>query len=54
MGVGIDRIRTDQSLALLDVLLPKEELSIEVGQINGIEIQDSDFSETGHDYILHW
>lgn len=42
----------DNGFWFLDVFLSKEKLTVEVGEINGIEIDDMDFAEAGEDKVL--
>jgi hypothetical protein len=44
--------RVYQSFRLLDVLVPEEELSIEVRKIDSIEVDNMNFAEAGQDEIL--
>lgn len=41
-----------QSLRLLDMLLTKEKLPVEVAEIDGIQINNMDLAEAGEDEIL--
>lgn len=41
-----------QSLRLLDMLLAKEELTVEVAEVNGVQINDVDLAEAGEDKIF--
>ena len=41
-----------QSLRLLDMFLTKEELTVEVAEVNGVQINDVDLAEAGEDKIL--
>ena len=42
----------NNGLRLLDVLLPKEELAVEITQVDGIQVDDMNFAETGQDQVL--
>ena len=41
-----------QSFRLLYVLLTKEELTVEVAEVDSVQINDVDFTEAGKDEIL--
>lgn len=41
-----------QSLGLLDMLLTKEELTVEVAEVDCVQINDVDLAEAGEDKIL--
>ena len=41
-----------QSLGLLYMLLTKEELTIEVAEVDGVQIDDVDLAEAGEDKVL--
>lgn len=41
-----------QSLRLLDMLLTKEELTVEVAEVDGVQINDVDLTEAGENKIL--
>ena len=43
---------TNQSLRLLDVLVSEKELSIEIAQINVIEVNDMDFAEPAENEVF--
>lgn len=43
---------TNQSLRFLDMLVPEEELPVEVAQIDGVEVNNMDFAEAREDQIL--
>jgi hypothetical protein len=43
---------TYQCLGLLDVLMSEEELAIQVGEIDGIEVYNVDLAETGENNVL--
>jgi hypothetical protein len=43
---------TDQGLRFLDVLMSEKELSVEIAQINGIEVNDMDFPKPAENEIL--
>ena len=42
-----------QSFALFHVLLVKEELAVEVREVDSIKVQESDISKPGHHYVLY-
>ena len=42
-----------QSFTLLDVLLAKEELAVEIRQVDGVKVQESDIPKPGHHHILY-
>lgn len=44
--------RTHQSLGLLDVLVAEEELPVQVGEVDGVEVNDVDFAEAGKHKVL--
>ena len=44
---------THQSFTLLYVLLSKQKLSVEVRQVNGVQIEERDFSKTCQNDIFH-
>lgn len=44
--------KTYQCLTLLDILFPEQKLAIEVGQVDGIQIQKGDVPETGEDDVF--
>jgi hypothetical protein len=41
-----------KSLRFLDMFVPEQELSVEIAQINSVEINDVDFPETCKDKVL--
>jgi hypothetical protein len=43
---------TNQRLGFLDVLVSEKELSVEIAQINGIEVNDMDFPKPAENKIL--
>jgi hypothetical protein len=43
---------TNQRLRFLDVLMSEKELSVEIAQINGIEVNDMDFPKPAENEIL--
>lgn len=43
---------THQSLGLFDVLLAEQELTIEVAEVDGVEINDVDLAEACEDEIF--
>lgn len=57
MRDGLGAVRTagigaHHGLALLDVLLPEEKLSIQVGEVYGIEVEERDVAKAGQDDVL--
>lgn len=42
----------DQSLGLLDVCMTEEELAVEVGQVDCVEVDDMDLAKAGADEVL--
>lgn len=48
------KVETHQSFTLLDILLLEQELSIEIREVNSVEVQERDMAETSEDYVLHW
>jgi hypothetical protein len=51
LPAGMTR-KTYQCLTLLDILFPEQKLAIEVGQVDGIQIQKGDVPETGEDDVF--
>ena len=49
LGSGL---ASDQSFGLLDVGMAKEELAVEVGQVNSVEINQVDLAEASTDKVL--
>ena len=43
---------TNQRLRFLDVLMSEKELSVEIAQVNGIEVNEMDFHEPAENEIL--
>ena len=43
---------TYQGLGFLDVLMPEQKLAVEVGEVDGVEIDDVDVAESGEDEVL--
>jgi hypothetical protein len=43
---------THQSLRFLDVLVSEEELSVQVAQVDGVKINDVNFTEASQDEVL--
>lgn len=46
------RQETYQGLGLLDVLVSEEELTVEIAQVNGVEVDDVDLAVTGEHEVL--
>lgn len=44
--------QTHQGLGLFNVFVPEQELAVEVGQVNGVEIHDVDVAEAGKHEVL--
>lgn len=44
--------RPHQSFRLFDVLHAKQELAVEVAQIDGIQVHDDNFSKAGENQVL--
>lgn len=51
-GKGGGQRRTHKSLGFLDVLVPEEKLSIQVAQVDGVEVDNVDLAEPSADEIL--
>lgn len=49
-----NEISSYQGLALLDILLLEQKLTVQVGNINGVEIQQGNLSETRQDDVLDY
>lgn len=43
-----------QSFTLLDILLAKEELAVEIRQVDGVKVQEGDVPKPGHYHILYY
>lgn len=43
---------TYQGLGFLDVLMPEQKLAVEVGEVDGVEIDDVDVAKSGEDEVL--
>lgn len=41
-----------QSLGLLDVLLVEQKLAVQVGEVDGVEVDDMDLAKAGEDEVL--
>ena len=48
------RSATCQCFALLYVLLPEEKLAVEIREVDGVEIEESDIAETSEHNVLYW
>lgn len=44
--------RTHQGLGLLDVLVAEEELPVQVGEVDGVKVDDVNFAEAGKHKVL--
>jgi hypothetical protein len=44
--------RPYQCLRLLDVLVPKQELAVEVAEVDGVEVDNVDLAKAGEDEVL--
>ena len=45
-------VSTNQRFRLLDMFVSKEELTIQVAQIDSVKINDVNFAEAGEDEVL--
>lgn len=45
---------TDDGLRGLDVLLPEQELSIQVGQVDCVKVQERDMTKARQNEVLHY
>ena len=46
--------QTHHSLALLNVLFPKEELAVEIGEVYRVEVEESDVAKACEDDVFHY